>query len=200
MNTQEAIRHRRSVKNYDANFTIPQQDIDLILDLAAQSPSSFNLQHWRVLNITDKALRLEIQQAAWGQVQVTQASHLFLICADVQASEKHPEHYWGNAPKETQDLLIPMLQNFYNGNDALKRDEALRSVGLFSQTLMLAAKSLGYDSCPMIGFDMQKVSELVNLPQDYLIGMMITVGKMAQPAYAKPGYIPLDLLVHENRW
>lgn len=46
----------------------------------------------------------------------------------------------------------------------MERDEAQRSIGMAMQT-MLAAKSMGYESCPMIGFDVEKVAELVRLPK-----------------------------------
>ena len=56
-----------------------------------------------------------------------------------------------------------MIPSFYGKNEQLQRDEAMRSVGIAAQTLMLAAKDMGYDSCPMIGFDPVKVSEIINL-------------------------------------
>jgi nitroreductase len=73
-----------------------------------------------------------------------------------------------------------MIQPFYEGKDTLIRDEAMRSSALAGMTLMLAAKDMGYDSCPMIGFDGEKVAELINLPQHYALSFMIPVGKQAQ--------------------
>ena len=74
----------------------------------------------------------------------------------------------------------------------MQRDEAMRSVGIVAQTIMLAAKSMGYDSCPMIGFDGDKVSEIINLPEDHVVCMMLVVGKATKPAWPKPGQLPLD--------
>lgn len=75
----------------------------------------------------------------------------------------------------------------------------MRSVGIAGQTIMLAAKAMGYDSCPMIGFDPAKVGELIKLPANHIVGFMITVGKATQPAWPKPGQLPLsDVVIRER--
>jgi len=192
MDTLQAIKERRAVKHYDADFQMPEADKETLLDLAIQSPTSFNIQNWRFVLVEDKAKRQEIREAAWDQAQVTDASLLFVLCADVKAWDKQPERYWKDAPKEAQDILVPMIKPFYDGKDWLQRDEAMRSVGIAAQTIMLAAKSMGYDSCPMIGFDQEKVSQIINLPDDHAIGMMLVVGKATKQAWPKPGQLPLD--------
>lgn len=93
-----------------------------------------------------------------------------------------------------QDFLVPAIEKFYKENEQLQRDEVIRSIGIVSQTLMLAAKSSGYDSCPMIGFDSQKVAELINLPQNYIIGMMLAIDKAKSPANPRGGQLSLDVV------
>lgn len=200
LSTQEAILQRRSVKSFDKDFIIPQSDIDKLLELAIHSPSSFNIQHWRIVNVTDVELRELIQAVAWGQAQVTDASHLFIICADIEAAYKKDlsSHYWKNADDEKQKMMLTMLEDFYRDNPERKRDEAIRSASIMSQTIMLAAKSMGYDSCPMIGFDAQKLAKLINLPDDYVIAMMLPVGKAFQDAHPRGGFLPIDQIVYEN--
>ena len=68
------------------------------------------------------------------------------------------------------------------------------------QTVMLAAKAMGYDSCPMIGFDLEKVAELVKLPADYVLGPMVAIGKATKDPWPKPGQVPLSELVSENHF
>ena len=53
---------------------------------------------------------------------------------------------------------MPAIDQYYRGKDQVQRDEAMRSCGIAAQTLMLAAKSMGYDSCPMDGFDFDEVA------------------------------------------
>lgn len=198
MNTLETIKARRAVKYYDPDFEMPQKDIDCLLEHMLEAPTSFNVQHWRIVRVEDKALREKIRAAAWGQAQVTDASLLFVLCADIKAWEKSPERYWVDAPAEARDMVVPMIKDFYDGKEQLQRDEALRSVGILAQTAMLAAKALGYDSCPMIGFDAQKVAELIKLPQDHVVGMMLAIGKGTKPAWPKPGQLPSEEVVFTN--
>ncbi len=200
MDTFQAIRERRAIKHYDPDFQIPAAQEKELLDLMRQSPTSFNLQNWRVVNVKDKELRAQIQEAAWGQEQVVKASLLFVLCADMKAWDKDPQRYWQDAPKEARDVLVPMIKPFYEGREWQQRDEAMRSIGIVSQTLMLAAKAMNYDSCPMIGFDADQVSKLINLPEDHLVGMIVTVGKALKPAWPKPGFLEDDEVIVTNRF
>jgi nitroreductase len=59
---------------------------------------------------------------------------------------------------------------------------------------------MGYDSCPMIGFDPAKVGECIQLPQDHVIGMIVTIGKASKPAQPKGGYLPEHEMIKENHF
>ena len=200
MNTFDAIRERRAIKHFDTNHQFTKQEIDQLLDLAMQAPSSFNIQHWRLVNVTDKALRSNLREAANNQAQVTEASLLFVVTVDIKAWEKDPARYWVNAPKDAQDILVPWINPFYSGKDQLQRDEAMRSAGIILQTMMLSAKAMGYDSCPMVGFDFDRVAELIHLPKDYAIAAMLAIGKGNKPAWPKPGFIPKAEMIVENHF
>ena len=89
---------------------------------------------------------------------------------------------------------------FYEGKEWQQRDEAMRSVGIAAQTLMLAAKDMGYDSCPMIGFDSEQVGNLINLPEDHVVGMIVTIGKATKPAWPKPGYLPDEEVIITDKF
>ena len=193
-----AISERRSVKHFDPEAKMPAEDFEKIIDAVRLSPSSYNIQHWRFLRVTDPAIREQLTAAAWGQHQVKDAAELVLICADMQAWSDRPERYWVDATAEVRDTLLPMLDGFYRGKPELQRDEAIRSSGLCAQTLMLAAKGLGYDSCPMIGFDPEQVAKIINLPDNYLVGMMIPMGKALKPANPRGGLLPLNDILFEN--
>lgn len=200
MNTFDAIRERRAVKSFDPSHEFTKQETEQLLDLAMQAPSSFNIQHWRLVNVTDKALRVKLREAAYDQAQVTDASLLFVVTVDTKAWEKDPARYWVNAPKKAQDILVPWISPFYAGKEQLQRDEAMRSAGIMLQTMMLSAKAMGYDSCPMVGFDFEKVAELIHLPKDYAIAAMLVIGKGTKPAWPKPGFIPKSEMLTENHF
>jgi nitroreductase len=92
------------------------------------------------------------------------------------------------------------MEEFYEGKEQLQRDEAMRSCGIVAQTLMLVAKSMGYDSNPMIGFDPQKVAEIINLPDEHVISMLMVIGKQIKPAMSRGGQLPLSDIIFTDRF
>jgi nitroreductase len=185
MNVIESIQNRRSIKHYDANHVMPEEDIAQLMQLAKLAPSSFNMQNYRFILVRDIALRKQIRAVAWDQAQVTDASLLVVICADLTAHRDDPQRYWRHAPQAVQDILVPALTPFYAGNERLIRDEAMRSSGFAGMTLMLSAKGMGYDSCPMIGFDANAVAKLINLPDHFALSFMLAIGKGTTAAWPR---------------
>jgi nitroreductase len=200
MDTITAIETRRSIKNYDPSHKITEAETHKLLSLAMLSPTAFNIQHWRFLVVQDPALRQQIREVAWNQAQVTDASLLIVICADLKAWAKHPDRYWLNAPKPVQDALVPAISAYYKDNELAQRDECHRSCGIAAQTLMLAAKAMGYDSCPMDGFDFKETARLINLPADHLISMFVVIGKSIKDSWQRPGQLPMDEVVIRDRF
>ncbi len=192
LDTLSAIEQRRSVKHYDPSFEIPESEVRELISLAMLSPTSFNIQNWRFVQIKSPERRQEIRKAAWDQAQVTEASVLLFLCADLKAWEKEPARYWKNAPQAVQDFMVPAIDGFYRGKEGLQRDEAMRSSGIALQTLMLAAKAMGYDSNPMIGFDPDAVANIIHLPSDHVIGCMLVIGKALKEPKERGGQLPID--------
>ena len=199
MDTFDAIYQRRAVKHYDPEHALTDDEIRKLMEAAIQSPTSFNIQNWRFVLVRDPELRAKIRGAANDQAQVTDASLLIVMTADVKSWAKSPDRYWRKAPSEVAEILVNWMGPFYEGKEQLQRDEAMRSCGLAGQTIMLAAKAMGYDSCPMIGFDAEQVADLIHLPADHVIGFMIAVGKGTKAAWPKPGQLPLEeVIVHDS--
>jgi len=200
MNTFEAIEQRRAIKHYDPAHRLTEAELRQLLELGMKSPTAFNLQHWRFVVVSDPALRQQIRAAAWDQAHVTDASLLVILCADLKAWEKQPARYWSQAPQAVQDFLVPAIGGYYTGRETVQRDEAMRSCGIAGQTLMLAAKAMGYDSCPMDGFDFDAVAKLINLPADHVIAFMLAVGKGTKPSWPRPGQLSYEEVVIPNRF
>lgn len=197
MNTLEAIHARRAVKHYDPTHRMTEGEIRTLMEAGMAAPTAFNIQHWRFVLVTDPEERKQIRAAAWEQGQVTDASLLIIMCARVSAWEDAPR-YWRNAPPPVREYLVPAIQQYYEGKDQVQRDECMRSCGLAGQTLMLAAKAMGLDSCPMDGFDFDAVAKIIKLPEDHLISFMIAVGKGIQAPWPKPGQLDYDEVVIHN--
>lgn len=199
MKVSDAIRQRRAIKQFDPSHVMSDADQRELLELAMHSPTAFNLQHWRFVMVTDPVLRRQIRTAAWDQAQVTDASLLIVLCADLNVW-RDPAPRWENAPEPVQAIMVPMIDSYYADKPQTQRDEAMRSCGIAAQTIMLAAKSRGYDTCPMDGFDFEAVGKLIALPEDHLITMMIVVGKKTSDVWPKPGQLDFEKVVIRNRF
>lgn len=199
MNTLEAIQTRRAVKQYDPNFTIPAKDEAKLFQLVRMSPTAFNLQHWRFVVVKDKELRKQIRAAGWDQPQMTDASLLVIITGNLDAW-KAPRRVWESAGSQVQDYMATAIDSYYNGKERVQRDEVMRSAGMAGQTLMLAATALGYQTCPMDGFDFDAVGKLINLPANHAIAYMVAIGKGTKAPHDRPTQLPLEEVVVENRF
>lgn len=200
MDLFDAIRERRSVHRYDPSHRLSEEEIRGLMELVILSPTSFNIQNWRFVVVTDPELRQELRAAAWNQAQVSEASMVVVICGDRLAAEREPERYYSEVAEEKRRRIVPTVVKAYQGKEQLQRDEIMRSGGIAAQTLMLAAKGMGLDTCAMVGFDFAKVAELIHLPQDHEICMMVTVGKALQPARPRSGQLPLDEVMLWDRF
>jgi len=200
MDTIEAIKTRRAVKHYDSEHEMTEAEVEQIMSLALLAPTAFNIQNTRLVLVRDPELRKQIRAAAWDQAQVTDASLLIVLCADTKSWEKEPGRYWAHAPQEVQDFVVPAIDQYYRGREQVQRDEAMRSCGIAAQTLMLTARAMGYDSCPMDGFDFDAVGKLINLPDDHVVAMFVAIGKSTKEAWPKGGQLPMDEVVITDRF
>jgi nitroreductase len=192
MNVTTAIQERRAEKIFDPAFVISDEDVSQLLQKAILSPTAFNIQNWRIVWVKDAALRQKIREVSWNQDKVTDASLLFVLCADLNAWAKEPARYWAGAPQMYQDMLIPAIDAYYRDKPQVQRDEAMRSSGLIAMSIMLLAQEQGWHSCPMDGFDFDAVGKLIELPEDHIVCMMVVVGNRAQTPFPRTGKIPLN--------
>lgn len=200
MDVINAIETRRSIKTYDPQHRMSDAEVEQLLGLAMLSPTAFNIQNWRFVAVRDPELRKQIRAAAWDQAQVTDASLLVILTADTKSWEKEPSRYWKDAPQPVRDYLVPAIGQYYSGREQVQRDEAMRSCGMAAMTLMLAAKALGYDSCPMDGFDFDGVGKLINLPHDHTIAMFVVIGKGIKEPWPRGGQLPMDEVIITDKF
>ena len=200
MHVNEAIQSRRSIKHYDPKHVMTKEEVHTLLSNALLSPTAFNIQNWRFVVVTDQALRQKIRDVSWGQAQVTDASILIVLVADLMAWNKEPGRYWKDAPQSVQDYLVPAIHQYYHNKPQVQRDEAMRSCGMAAMNLMLTAKAMGYDTCPMDGFDFDQVAKLLNLPDDHTPAMFVCVGKAVKDPMPRGGQLSLDEVVIENQF
>ncbi|MFH1493441.1 MAG: nitroreductase family protein [Pseudomonadota bacterium] len=200
MEVKTAIQQRRSVKAYDPEYRMSEAEMEKLFALAMLSPTAFNIQNWRFVVVQNSELRLRIREVAWDQAQVTDASLLVVLTADLKAWEKEPARYWKHAPQPVRDYLVPAIDQYYRDREQVQRDEAMRSCGIAAMSLMLVAKEMGYDSCPMDGFDFDAVGQLINLPPDHVVAMFVVIGKGTQEPFPRGGQLPMSEVVISDRF
>jgi len=100
---------------------------------------------------------------------------MLLVCGKLDAHEDAPKIY-AEAPLEIRKKMLPMIKNFYHNKNQFTRDEAIRNASLAAMTLMYSAKSRGWDTCPMIGFDPDAVFKILKLTPNYIPVMMMALG------------------------
>ena len=200
MDTFDAIKTRRAIKKFDNTYKMSDEQVQSLMKLTLLSPTSYNQQNWRFVTVTDQKVKEQIHVAAHNQAQPLDGSLVILLCGNMNAWKDDPMRYWKNHPLEKQEHVRDALHKKYSDSLQNRRDEAMRSCGFAAQTIMLAAKQMGLDSCPMVGFEYDEMAKIINLPDDHIIIMMIVVGKAASPAAERGGQLSLDEVVFENKF
>jgi len=199
MDTFDAINTRRAIKKFDSTYKMSPEQVNSLMELTILSPTSYNQQNWRFITVTDQLIKEQISKAARGQAQPSDGSLVIILCGNMNAWKEEPLRYWKNSTIEKQELVKNSLNKKYADSPQNQRDEAMRSCGFAGQTIMLAARQMGLDSCPMVGFEYDELAKIINLPENHLIVLMIVVGKAAEPANPRGGQLSLDKVVFENK-
>lgn len=188
------MRERRSANKFLEGVTIPRQDFNEIFKELSLAPSAFNLQHARYYVVEDKATNEAIYEAAFRQYKIKTASATIIVTGDKSAYKDAEKIYEGSMllgimDKTEYSMMIEMITNLYEGwGVSFQHDEAVRNASLSAMSFMLLAKEKGWDTCPMIYFDQDKIKELLNIPEQEVPALMITMGKIDTKSNRVRGY------------
>jgi nitroreductase len=165
-----------------ARQKLTEEETSQLLSLTALSLSAFNVNNCRFVVVRDPDLRKQINKFSGNHSQAPQTSTLIILCADLQhgeeISQSNGEHDSDDPPATSRKKASR------RESDQVQRDEAMCSCGIAAQTLMLTAKAMNYDSWRLEGFDYEGVGKLINLPRDYMVAMLLVVGKnIRQPSH-----------------
>ena len=189
MDFSEVVHTRRSIRGYKSGQDVTDSDLHRLFEHVVLCPSAFNLQHWAFVVVRDPAIKKKLRAQAWNQEQVENAPAVVIVCGKLDAHED-AAHIYEETPPAVQERVVPMIHNFYTGKPELLRDEAIRSGAMAAMTLMFAAKHLGLDTGPMIGFDPEGVAQLLRIPPNHIPVMMIVLGygdgNVRPRAYRRP--------------
>ena len=182
---EEAIDFRHACKLFDENKKVSDEDITFILNAGRKSPSSFGMEAWKFLVITNKELKAKLRPACWNQIQITSCSHLVIILAGIESAK--PES--GIVEKRFTRREMPQEQldfymNLYSSHlkEILSDDDKLfawtsKQTYIAAANMMTSAASIGIDSCPIEGFEIDKVEEILKLDKSkYRVSLILPFG------------------------
>lgn len=176
------IQERQSIKHFDDSHKLSKQEILELLGITNRAPSAWNLQHRKFLVITDWTNKEKLLPIASGQKQVAEASVTIVILGDLQANlnanaVNGAAVQAGLMPEDVRSNLTSQIEDAYTNDLTFSRDEAIRNASLAAMQLMLAAKAMGLDSCPIGGYDAGKLVEAFDVPSRYIPVMLVAIGK-----------------------
>ena len=172
------INERRSAKDFEPNVPISTEQLEVMVEEAQLAPTAFNLQHAKYIIVRDETVKQELKEVSLMQGKITNASAVIIITGDAQAYENVAEIYAHTLTGDVLTMKEEVIRDFYvPRGESFAREEAIRNGSLVAMQFMLVAKSYGWDTCPMIGFDKIEVRRILDIPANEEIVMMITLGK-----------------------
>ncbi|MDM5155327.1 nitroreductase family protein [Bacillus sp. DX1.1] len=187
----EILTGRRSIRKYDTSVKISKEEMTEILTEATLAPSSVNMQPWRFLVIDSAEGKATLAPLArFNQLQVETSAAMIAVFGDLNNFDNAEEIYskavdLGYMPAEVKEGQMEKLTAYFSTVDsAVMKDTVLIDGGLVSMQLMLTARAHGYDTCPIGGFEKDKIAEAFGLDKDrYVPVMLISIGKAAESGY-----------------
>jgi nitroreductase len=166
----KALNWRYATKKFDLEKKIDQNVFEDIIEVLRLSPSSYGLQPWKFIVVNNKETKNKISLAAYGQPQITDASHIIIFSNKKNIDAKLVDDYMQFVSKE-KGIDIENLQGFkdmINGSFSDKTSEELRAwatsqLYLSVGNLLTSCAIFGIDACPMEGFDKLKVNDILGL-------------------------------------
>ncbi|MEN1937593.1 NAD(P)H-dependent oxidoreductase [Paenibacillus sp. 102] len=171
----KAYQFRHACKEFDVNKKISDEDFHFILETGRLSPSSFGFEPWKFVVIQNQDIRNKLLPVSWGaQKQLPTASHFVVILARKKEEMIYNSSYISNFMQNIQQLpeeVITMKRDFYKEfqesdfqlleNDRAMFDWASKQTYIALGNMMTAAAQIGIDSCPIEGFQQEKVDAIL---------------------------------------
>nr|WP_299000856.1 NAD(P)H-dependent oxidoreductase [uncultured Allomuricauda sp.] len=182
--TLENLNWRYATKKFDATKKVSEKDLETILKAIQLSPSSYGLQPYHILVVTDEALRKELQPASWNQSQIVDASHMLVFAAKSGFGNELVDEYLENVsntrgvhPENLKGYGDFMKSKLLDLSNEVKAAWTSRQTYIAAQSAMVAAAELKIDTCPMEGFEPAKYDDILGLKDKGLTSVMVlTIG------------------------
>lgn len=184
LSAAEAALLRHSVRTY-RDTPVTDEELRTLLELTGRAPSAFNLQPWRFVVVRDQDTREQLRTAAYGQKQVSEAPVVIAMYADMEDTMANlNEVVHPDLPADKKAGTIAMLQNTFGSMTAEARGVwANAQANIALGYLLLIAKSEGFDTSPMLGFQADQVKSILGIPAHATITALIAIGRGADDGF-----------------
>ncbi len=194
----DLLKRRYATKKFDGT-RITDSQLKQLKEAIRLSPSSFNIQSWKVLVISDAATKEKLKPLSWDQEQITTCSHLFVFCVPTDA-KKHLDSLLAAMRKAgTEERRVAGFGKMVGGSIESRTPAQLlswmqRQAFLPLMSLMSEAADLGLDSCPMEGFDSEAYAKALDL-KGLVPTVLCPVGHAADTPQPKFRFEEKDIFV-----
>ena len=179
------INFRHARKIFDETKKISDEDIHYILEVGQKSPSSFGMEAWKFLVITNNELRKKLKPFCWNQPQITTCSHLVVILAGIETLKVgngvvRSRFMRRDLPQEKldayMDLYASHLSNTLSSDEKIYQWSA-RQTYIAAANMMNAAANIEIDSCPIEGFEKKNIEKILKLDiSKFQVAMLLPFG------------------------
>ncbi len=164
------LQWRYATKEFDSQRKIPTDDWEKIEKSLVLTPSSFGLQPWKFITVTDQATKESLLEHSWHQRQVTDCSHMVVLCAKDTMDPADIEAWLDrlctvrNVSRDTLEGYAGMMTGFFSNMSPEQTSAwAKNQVYIALGQLMTAAAVIGVDACPMEGIVPAEYDRLLGL-------------------------------------
>jgi len=181
----KAMDFRHACKVFDENKKIKDEEINYILEAGRTSPSSFGMEAWKFLVITNEELKAKVRPFCWDQVQVTSCSHLVIVLAGIENAKVEsgmPKKRFTRRemPQESLDFYMDIyakhLEKTLSTDENIYHWTAKQSY-IALGNMMTAAAYIGIDSCPIEGFEKENLEKVLALDTSkYQVAVVVPFG------------------------
>lgn len=188
---QDIVLNRRSIRNYDPSYEIEHSELLQIIDEAAKAPSSVNLQPWRFVIVESEEAKAKLKPLIrFNTLQNETSSAMILIFGDLKCQEYAQEIYQeavnrGLMPQEVMEKQLASIVPMYDSLNKAQMERIVQiDASLVAMQLMLVARSHGYDTNPIGGFDADQLAAAFDLDEERFHPVMIlSIGKAMETGY-----------------
>ncbi|KJU83415.1 NAD(P)H-flavin oxidoreductase [Candidatus Magnetobacterium bavaricum] len=179
------MQYRHACKVFDESREVSDEDMRFILEAGRLSPSSFGLEQWRFIVARSGTLKQQLMAACFNQQQLITCSVVVSIAAKVQELTPGSDYVnkmfeRRNYPPDTYQWIVQFYQSYYKQIDVLPW--SIMQCHIAAANMMTAAAFIGIDSCPIGGFEPQKVRDVLQIdPGKEDIALIIPLGYRKGP-------------------